>query len=147
MKGTMKIFIYISIILITLPVFAEDSGEIIIKVENIKEEKGKIYCSIHDKAKGFPRDAESQMEGEIVEVNDVDSVYVSFEKIPYGKYAISLFHDSNDNGKMDYNLFGIPKEGYGMSNNPEIKMSVPSFEECSFELETRKHQITVRLNH
>jgi uncharacterized protein (DUF2141 family) len=30
-----------------------------------------------------------------------------------GKYAIAVIHDENCNGKLDTNMFGIPKEGYG----------------------------------
>jgi len=34
-----------------------------------------------------------------------------------GKYAVSVFHDENSNGKLDTNFLGIPREGVGASNN------------------------------
>jgi len=36
--------------------------------------------------------------------------------IPPGTYAIACYHDENDNGKLDTNFLGIPKEGTGASN-------------------------------
>ncbi len=30
--------------------------------------------------------------------------------LPYGRYAISTYHDENDNGELDSGLFGIPTE-------------------------------------
>ena len=34
-----------------------------------------------------------------------------------GRYALSAFHDENDNGELDTNLLGIPSEGYGFGND------------------------------
>jgi uncharacterized protein (DUF2141 family) len=28
-----------------------------------------------------------------------------------------MYQDENDNNELDFNLIGIPKEGYGFSNN------------------------------
>lgn len=44
-----------------------------------------------------------------------------------GAYGLALYHDENGNGKIDRNMIGIPKEGFGFSNNPRIFMSAPSF--------------------
>ena len=54
--------------------------------------------------------------------------------LPYGKgvYAAALYHDENANGKIDRNGLGIPKEGFGFSNNPKIFMSAPGFKSVRF---------------
>ncbi|HQV02330.1 MULTISPECIES: DUF2141 domain-containing protein [unclassified Novosphingobium] len=44
-----------------------------------------------------------------------------------GAYGLALYHDENANGKVDKNGLGIPKEGFGFSNNPRIFFSAPSF--------------------
>jgi uncharacterized protein (DUF2141 family) len=43
--------------------------------------------------------------------------YVSVPNLHPGKYAVRYYHDENMNGKMETNLVGKPKEGYGFSNN------------------------------
>lgn len=49
-----------------------------------------------------------------------------------GAYGLALYHDENDNGKIDRNGLGIPKEGFGFSNNPRIFLSAPSFAKVRF---------------
>jgi uncharacterized protein (DUF2141 family) len=68
-----------------------------------------------------------------------------FEKIPQGIYAVYLFHDENSNGKMDTNFFGMPVEGYGMSNNPPKKMGRPGFDETNFQLNRPEGDIDIKL--
>jgi hypothetical protein len=49
-----------------------------------------------------------------------------------GTYAVIVFHDENQDGKLDKNFLGVPQEGYGASNNVRHLMSAPEFEEASF---------------
>ncbi|HAV53612.1 MAG TPA: hypothetical protein DCX41_01580, partial [Aequorivita sp.] len=57
----------------------------------------------------------------------------TFKNLPKGNYAISLYHDVNDNDTCDRNMFGIPKEPYAFSNNFKPLFSAPDFEDCRFE--------------
>jgi uncharacterized protein (DUF2141 family) len=50
-----------------------------------------------------------------------------------GDYSISLYHDENDNKKFDRNFIGIPREGFGFSNNPSIGFGLPDEEEIRFQ--------------
>lgn len=36
--------------------------------------------------------------------------------LPEGDYVVSVFQDVNGNGKLDTNIFGIPKEPVGITN-------------------------------
>jgi uncharacterized protein (DUF2141 family) len=58
--------------------------------------------------------------------------------VPKGEYAVAVFHDENGNGKMDKNLIGAPKEGYGFSNNPGRKMRPARFDEARFRAESNQ---------
>ena len=49
-----------------------------------------------------------------------------------GAYGLALYHDENANGKIDRNGLGIPKEGFGFSNNPRIFLSAPGFAKVRF---------------
>lgn len=59
---------------------------------------------------------------------------ITITNIEKGTYAYSLFHDVNDNGKMDKNFLGIPKEPYGFSNDLKGRMGPPAFEKAKFDL-------------
>ena len=63
---------------------------------------------------------------------DSKTCTVVFENVEAGTYAIRYYHDENENGKMDTGTFGIPKEGYGFSNNARGFMGPPDFEDMLF---------------
>ena len=54
--------------------------------------------------------------------------------IPPGTYAVKLHIDENENGKLDTNFLGIPKEQYGISNNTLFL----NFDAASFVIDTYK---------
>ena len=70
---------------------------------------------------------------------------VVFENIPDGEFAISLYHDENNNGKLDTGWFGIPKEGYGCSNDAKGNMGPPKYEDAKFQLTDNKSMV-IKLN-
>ena len=37
----------------------------------------------------------------------------TFGDVPPGIYAVSVIHDENDNGRLDFNAVGMPMEKYG----------------------------------
>ena len=64
--------------------------------------------------------------------------------MPLGSYAISTYHDENDNDKLDKNIVGIPKEAYGFSNDATGFMGPPKWEDAKFDLKEDK-TITINL--
>ncbi|WP_300975180.1 DUF2141 domain-containing protein [Sphingomonas sp. LHG3406-1] len=54
-------------------------------------------------------------------------------KVRPGTYALLIVHDENRNGKLDMTL-GIPREGFGFSNNPAMKPRAPKWEEIRFTM-------------
>ena len=52
--------------------------------------------------------------------------------MPPGTYAVGVLHDENRNGRIDTGLFGIPTEGYGVSNNPRPRRRAARFGEATF---------------
>jgi uncharacterized protein (DUF2141 family) len=63
-----------------------------------------------------------------------------------GKYAINVIHDKNNNNKLDTNFFGIPKEGWGCSNDARGVMGAPKFKDKLFSVNENK-TITIHLVH
>lgn len=63
--------------------------------------------------------------------------------VPYGTYAVSLYHDQNDNDELDTNVFGVPQEPYGFSNDARGTTGRPDFEEAAFTLSSDSRSITI----
>ena len=72
-----------------------------------------------------------------------DNLRLSFNDIPEGEYVIRYFHDQNNNQKMDMNVFNMPQEGFGFSNNAKPNMGAPSYEAMKFIVD----EAGVTLNH
>ncbi len=75
------------------------------------------------------------------------SVTVTIKDIPPGVYAGQAYQDANDNGILDRNWLGIPKEGMGFSNNAPMRFGPPSFADAAFTLGTADAAISFRLRY
>ncbi|WP_020595338.1 DUF2141 domain-containing protein [Spirosoma panaciterrae] len=99
-----------------------------IEVHNLKSQNGAVFIALFKPGESFP--SGKPVEGKKLDIQG-SSVQTTLSVDP-GEYAVAVFHDENNNGKLDKNLFGIPKEPYGFSNNFRPKMSAPKFSDCQF---------------
>ena len=109
------------------------SYDIIVNVKNIDNNKGKVFVGLFNSEDTF---LTKKFKGENSTIQN-QSCVVTFKNIPAGTYAISLFHDENENNKMDINFLGIPREDYGCSNNATGFMGPPKWKDAKFELTTK----------
>lgn len=65
-----------------------------------------------------------------------------FEALPYGEYAIQLFHDENSNGELDIGWMG-PEEAYGFSNDARGVMGPPDWDDAKFTLSAPELTTTI----
>ncbi len=59
----------------------------------------------------------------------------TFDDVPFGSYAVKVFHDENGNGELDANWIGMPREAFGFSNDAMGRFGPPGFDAARFELE------------
>ena len=71
---------------------------------------------------------------------------VSFAGLPAGEWAVAVIHDANGNAKLD-TMLGIPREGFGFSNNPPIGFGAPSFTAARFSLGTGGKVETIKMKY
>ncbi len=64
-------------------------------------------------------------------------------QLPYGEYAIKVYHDENGNDKMDTRIFGIPIERYGFSNNARSAFGPPVYQEAVFTINSPEKEISI----
>jgi uncharacterized protein (DUF2141 family) len=128
------------------PPDARGTGELTVHVTGARNSKGTIRAALFRSAKGFPGDATQAVRTQAAEIDPTTlSAQVVFAELPEGVYAVSVFHDENMNQKLDKNLMGIPKEGYGASNNPKKRMGPPNFEESKFSLSGSGASLEIKL--
>ncbi|WP_299114635.1 DUF2141 domain-containing protein [uncultured Winogradskyella sp.] len=108
--------------------------DITVNISGLDSDEGKILIGLYDSEDKF---LSKRFKNAIGIINEEKST-ITFKDVPKGVYAISFIHDENDNGKMDTNFMGIPKEDYGCSNNAKGFMGPPKWEDAKFELKADK---------
>lgn len=122
------------------------SGCITVFIRELKKPEGTLGVLLYSSKKGFPDKPDLAVARRIKAISST-AHEVSFENIPFGTYAVSVLHDENSNGKMDKTFIGIPKEGFGVSNNPKIKTGPPSFSEALFTLDHKQADVMVTMKY
>jgi uncharacterized protein (DUF2141 family) len=74
-------------------------------------------------------------------------VRVTINNVPPGVYAAEAYQDANDNGILDRNWLGLPKEGMGFSNNAPMRFGPPRFDDAAFALGSGASAISFRLRY
>lgn len=59
----------------------------------------------------------------------------SSKRLAAGDYSLAIYHDVNENGRLDRNLVGWPKEPYGFSNDLRIRFGPPKWTKAKFEVD------------
>jgi len=134
---------------LTAVVFAQSSScpGIHVKVLNIRNSTGTVDCALFDSPGGFPKEfLFSATNVMIIKVRHTNA-RCDFEDIPPGTYALAVIHDENMNGKFDTNWVGIPKEGYGFSNDVKLLLGAPPFSAASFQYDGGTLDLTISLHY
>ena len=63
--------------------------------------------------------------------------------LPMG--AIAALHDENSDHKLDRNMVGWAKEGFGFSNNPKVNLGAPSSNTAAMQITCPVTATTIHL--
>lgn len=107
------------------------AGDLTLVVTDIKNKRGHIIISIYDESSEFNRSGVKTHS--LLSIKATESkVRVTLSNFPKGRYAISVLHDENNNGAMDFDKNSVPKEAYAYSKNVG-ELSVPVFADAAFK--------------
>lgn len=140
MNTLVKIAVIVIISFVSSFVGAQDTYSLTVTVVEADSNDGQMFIAVYNTEADFLGKSYKGVKSDITN----KSCTVTFKDIPEGTYAVSIFHDENDNGKLDSNILGIPKEDYGCSNNATGFMGPPKWKDAKFELKTDK-TITITL--
>jgi uncharacterized protein (DUF2141 family) len=80
-------------------------------------------------------DANGEMvEGFKIPVSKTGEINYTIKNVKPGTYTIAAFHDKNKDDKLNTNMFGLPTELYGFSNNARGTFGPPSLKDQAFEV-------------
>ncbi|HVO13680.1 MAG TPA: DUF2141 domain-containing protein [Alphaproteobacteria bacterium] len=119
------------------------AADLRVTVEGLRNDKGHVSFGLYDEPDKFPGRA-GVIQGGRAKIEGGRAVF-TFHDLTPGRYAVSLFHDENDDGKFDRSLIGLPLEGYGFSNNPKVVLSAPSFDDCAVTVGEAGAETTIKI--
>lgn len=119
----------------------EEGATIKVAITNIASGKGQILIALYDTEDSWLKKLYKGAIGKIVN-GESSSI---FTNIPAGTYAVSVFHDEDNDGELDTNFLGIPKEDTGSSNNAPANFGPPKWEDAKFEVKGNTVVQTIKL--
>ncbi|PQJ76164.1 hypothetical protein BTO13_06485 [Polaribacter gangjinensis] len=121
----------------------DETFTLTVEVFGLKKNTGKVFLAVFDNEGTFLKTDKEVKGMSVIIVNN--KAIAQFKGLKKGDYALSLFHDKNNNNKLDTNFIGIPKEPYAFSNNATGFMGPPSFKDSKISLNADK-TIAIKLN-
>tara|TARA_R110002124_G_scaffold286776_2_gene468667 strand:+ start:9218 stop:9673 length:456 start_codon:yes stop_codon:yes gene_type:complete len=111
----------------------ESSTSFKLIIQGIDRIEGEIRIAVFDSKEKYTKEPIHAV------VIPVDSTTVIWEQesLPFGEYAIAVYHDKNKNGKIDTNILGIPKEDYGFSNDARGRFGPASWGDSKFKVDEK----------
>ena len=112
-----------------------------VEITNVVINDGNVIIAIFANANEFRREEPS-----FYFILDSTSTVITQEvSLPSGDYLISAFQDSNNNQRLDSNLFGVPKELVGISNYSGRGFPSRNFDRHKVPINNLTNKITIGL--
>jgi len=115
-----------------------------VAVDNVRSSKGLIRICLTADPDNFP--------GCVDDANALTRTIpaamrtISFPGLPQRGYALAVIHDENSNARLD-TIAGIPREGYGFSNNAAVRFGPPRFAAARFAVAGDAEMQQVRMRY
>lgn len=121
------------------------AGDLEIRVGGVNNGDGRVMVAVFDAAERFMGD--NTQKAALMLPAQKGVVRAVIGDLPSGTYAISVYHDANGNQELDTNMLGMPREGYGFSNDARGVAGPPSFQAAAFEIGADPAVIELRLSY
>jgi uncharacterized protein (DUF2141 family) len=115
-------------------------------IENVRSARGSVTVSVYgDQPEDFLAKGKKLMKVRFPAKQGTVKGCITLPKA--GTYALSLYHDEDGSGKFSTNMIGLPTEGFGFSNNPEVLVGPPGFDAAAFATQGAITALTIRLKY
>ena len=103
-----------------------DAANLNVTIDQVNSDEGKILAQVF---KGKDNYQNGKPESSLILPAKKGENSFIFQNLSEGEYAVRLFHDINDNNDLDTNVFGMPTEGYGFSNQAVGNFGPPKYKD------------------
>ena len=125
---------------------AEQSGSFTLNIEGLTSDNGLVKVLLYNNELGFPTEEQYAFINYNLDLGK-DCSSATIQTLPFGSYAIYVYHDENGNEKFDKNWAGNPKEAYGYSNMQKESIVNPAFSQSLFTFSQDGQTLKIDLVH
>lgn len=104
------------------------NSNLTVSISGIKNNTGSLTAELYNSQKTFLK---TSFKAATTTIKS-NSATVTFSGIPKGEYTVLVYHDENNNKKLDKYLIGMPKESVACSNNAKGFMGPPKYDDAKF---------------
>src|SRR3954464_6284178 len=117
-----------------------------IHVDGLRNSTGVVGAAVFKSREGWPEDMSKTVNHWPTPITPGSHEATAvMENLPAGDYGVVAIHDENKNHKLDRNFIGIPREGFGVANNPHVGLSTPSFDSAKVHVTCPVTEIAIHV--
>ena len=120
------------------------AGTLRVELSDVHTAGGMVWIGLYDSEEHLFIKEKSIFHGYPVE--RPGELYIEVPDLTFGRYAVAVFHDVNNNGVLDQNWLGIPLEPFAFADDPGSKWRKPRFEEIDFTFTQDGQVLRMRLH-
>ncbi|MEI6059892.1 MAG: DUF2141 domain-containing protein [Bacteroidota bacterium] len=121
-------------------------GNLKVVVNAARSKTGQVGFFLYNSADAFPMHTEKALQSGFVKVSGTSAEY-TFTNISLGTYAVYVFHDEDNDKKLNTNFIGMPKEGIGVSRNAKGHFGPPKYEDAKIDINKPEQTISINLTY
>ena len=114
-----------------------------LKVSGVRPGQGPVRVAVFSEGSDFPNHEKAATT--LTLPSKANLTEGSVDALPSGKFALAVYQDLNNDGKLNRSNFGLPMEPYGFSNNARGQFGPPSFQAAMLEAGQPSTTIAVAL--
>jgi len=126
----MRKAVFVIMIFLSARLMAQNAHDLTIKVNGYKHLNGTVFIALYNSEENYLNIEKASYKA-IFQPKALTETY-TFHHLPDSVYAATLFYDENANAKLDTNVFGVPKEKNGFSNNAKGIFGPAKFDKAKF---------------
>lgn len=119
--------------------------DLTVAIDHLRSDRGDLLICVTADERHFPDCSGDARARHVVAPADAAGAIVIGDLAP-GRYAVSVIHDENANGRLDKRLM-IPREGFGFSRNPAIRFGPPDFDEVRVMIAPGESRQAIRMKY
>ena len=118
-----------------------------VEITGLRNNHAQVYCWLFESARGFPSNTGGGNAASTAATISNRRAKCEFENEDPGPYAVLVFHDEDNSHVLELNPNGTPREGVGLSNNPQYASALPGYDAAVFTYRTGQRNLTINMKY